>query len=43
MTQLAEKFLRSAKAPFFLTVSYLAVHHQNDTDAFVPPKEYAGR
>jgi len=43
MTDLAQKFLRSAKSPFFLTVSYLEVHHQNDIDAFVPPKEYAGR
>ena len=43
MTQLAQKFLRSAKSPFFLTISYLEVHHQNDLDAFVPPKEYEGR
>ena len=43
MTELAQKFLRSAKKPFFLTLSYLEVHHQNDIDAFVPPKEYAGR
>jgi arylsulfatase A-like enzyme len=43
MTQLAQKFLRSAKAPFFLTLSYLEVHHQNDLDKFVPPKEYAER
>ena len=43
MTDLAQKFLRSAKSPFFLTVSYLEVHHQNDIDAYVPPKEYAGR
>jgi arylsulfatase A-like enzyme len=43
MTQLAQKFLRSAKSPFFLTVSYLEVHHQNDLDRFVPPKEYEGR
>jgi arylsulfatase A-like enzyme len=43
MTQRAERFLRSAKAPFFLTLSYLEVHHQNDIDAFVPPKELAGR
>lgn len=43
MTGLAQKFLRSAKEPFLLTVSYLEVHHQNDIDAFVPPKEYAGR
>jgi arylsulfatase A-like enzyme len=43
MTQLAEKFLKSAKSPFFLCLSYLEVHHQNDIDKFVPPKEYAGR
>jgi arylsulfatase A-like enzyme len=47
MTQLAQRFLfsakSSAKAPFLLTLSYLEVHHQNDIDAFVPPKEYAGR
>jgi arylsulfatase A-like enzyme len=43
MTQLAGKFLKSAKSPFFLTLSYLEVHHQNDIDKFVPPKEYAGR
>jgi arylsulfatase A-like enzyme len=43
MTQLAQKFLRSAKSPFLLTLSYLEVHHQNDLDAFIPPNEYAGR
>jgi len=45
MTQLAAKFISSssAKSPFFLTLSYLEVHHQNDIDKFVPPKEYAGR
>ncbi|MBS1854698.1 MAG: sulfatase-like hydrolase/transferase [Acidobacteria bacterium] len=43
MTSLAQRFLRSAKSPFFLTLSYLEVHHQNDKDAFIPPKEYAGR
>jgi arylsulfatase A-like enzyme len=43
MTDRAQKFLRSAKSPFFLTLSYLEVHHQNDIDAFVPPKEYASR
>jgi arylsulfatase A-like enzyme len=43
MTDLAQKFLRSAKSPFLLTISYLEVHHQNDIDAFVPPKEYANR
>lgn len=39
-TERAQRFLRSAKAPFFLTLSYLEVHHQNDSDSFEPPKEY---
>jgi len=43
MTELAQKFLRSAKTPFLLTVSYLEVHHQNDRDTFDPPTEYAQR
>lgn len=43
MTQLAQSFLKSAKSPFFLTVSYLEVHQQNDLDSFVPPKEYVGK
>ena len=43
MTDLAQRFLRSARSPFFLTVSYLEVHHQNDTDTYDPPKEFAGR
>jgi len=43
MTDRAERFLHSAKSPFFLTLSYLEVHHQNDIDSFVPPKELAGR
>ena len=43
MTQLAQRFLQSAKQPFLLCLSYLEVHHQNDIDKFVPPKEYAGR
>ncbi len=43
MTDRAERFLRSVKSPFFLTLSYLEVHHQNDIDSFVPPKELAGR
>src|SRR6185312_5598659 len=45
MTNLAQNFLRSsaAKSPFLLTLSYLEVHHQNDIDAFVPPKEYQGK
>jgi arylsulfatase A-like enzyme len=45
MTERAQRFLRSAAArrPFFLTLSYLEVHHQNDSDTFDPPKEYKGR
>jgi arylsulfatase A-like enzyme len=43
MTDRAERFLRSAKSPFLLTLSYLEVHHQNDIDSFVPPKELATR
>jgi arylsulfatase A-like enzyme len=43
MTGLAQKFLRAAKSPFLLTLSYLEVHHQNDKDTFDPPKEYAAR
>ncbi len=43
ITQLGQKFLQSAKSPFFLTLSYLEVHHQNDIDRFVPPKELAGK
>lgn len=43
MTGLAQRFLRSAKPPFLLTLAYLEVHHQNDSDSYVPPKEFAGR
>src|SRR5579883_388563 len=44
MTERAQRFLRSAaRRPFFLTLSYLEVHHQNDSDTFDPPKEYKGR
>ncbi|SPF54133.1 Sulfatase [Candidatus Sulfopaludibacter sp. SbA4] len=43
MTGRAQRFLRSARQPFLLTLSYLEVHHQNDTDTFDPPKEYAKR
>ena len=43
MTDRAKRFLRSAKGPFFLTLSYLEVHHQNDKDTFDPPKEFAHR
>jgi len=43
MTDRAKRFLKSAKGPFFLTLSYLEVHHQNDTDTFDPPKEFKNR
>jgi arylsulfatase A-like enzyme len=43
MTERAQRFLRSAKSPFFLTLSYLEVHHQNDSDTYDPPKEFKGR
>jgi arylsulfatase A-like enzyme len=43
MTERAQRFLRSAKSPFLLTLSYLEVHHQNDSDTYDPPKEYKGR
>jgi len=43
MTGRALRFLRSARQPFLLTLSYLEVHHQNDTDTYDPPKEYAKR
>ena len=43
LTDRAQRFLRSAKSPFLLTVSYLEAHHQNDLDAYIPPKEYANR
>jgi arylsulfatase A-like enzyme len=43
LTQRAVRFLKEKRtaAPFFLTVSYLETHHQNDEDKFVPPKKYA--
>jgi arylsulfatase A-like enzyme len=43
MTGLAQRFLQSAKSPFLLTLSYLEAHHQNDSDTYVPPNEFAGR
>ena len=43
MTGRAERFLRQARQPFLLVVSYLEVHHQNDTDTYDPPKEFAKR
>jgi arylsulfatase A-like enzyme len=43
MTGRAQRFLRSARSPFLLVVSYLETHHQNDTDTYDPPKEYKDR
>ncbi|HYW42601.1 MAG TPA: sulfatase-like hydrolase/transferase [Bryobacteraceae bacterium] len=43
MTGRAQRFLRSLKSPFLLVLSYLEVHHQNDSDTFDPPKEFAKR
>src|SRR5580658_5377184 len=43
LTQRAVKYLRGAKPPFLLVVSYLNTHHQNDTDNYVPPKEFADK
>jgi arylsulfatase A-like enzyme len=45
MTERARRFLTSpaARSPFLLTLSYLEVHHQNDSDTYDPPKEYKGR
>lgn len=43
MTDLAVRFLRSARQPFFLVVSYLEPHFQNDMNRFVAPKGYAHR
>lgn len=45
LTARAVRFLKEKKttAPFFLTVSYLETHHQNDLDVFQPPKKYEGQ
>ena len=43
MTDRAKRFLKTAKGPFFLVLSYLETHHQNDKDTFDPPKEFAHR
>ncbi|HTZ74285.1 MAG TPA: sulfatase-like hydrolase/transferase [Candidatus Aquilonibacter sp.] len=41
LTQLAVKFLKQPQSkPFFLVVSQLEPHFQNDANAFLPPKEY---
>ncbi len=43
LTSRAVRFLKEKRgqAPFFLTVSYLETHHQNDLDTYQPPKKYA--
>ena len=43
LTERAVRFLKEKRtaAPFFLTVSYLETHHQNDLDVYQPPKKYA--
>ncbi len=46
LTDRAVRFLREQRQkdrPFLLAVSYLEVHHQNDSDLFVPPKRYANK
>ncbi|HWB82809.1 MAG TPA: sulfatase-like hydrolase/transferase [Bryobacteraceae bacterium] len=45
LTGRAVRFLKEHRGtkPFLLVVSYLNVHHQNDSDTYVPPKEYANR
>ena len=43
MTERAVKFLRGARQPFLLGLSYLETHHQNQTDTFDPPADYKGR
>ena len=43
LTERAVRFLRSARRPFFLVVSYLEPHFQNDINRFVAPKGYAER
>ena len=41
LTQLAVKFLKQPQTkPFFLVLSQLEPHFQNDANAFLPPKEY---
>jgi arylsulfatase A-like enzyme len=43
LTSRAVRFLKQKRTrePFFLTVSYLETHHQNDEDAYIPPAKYA--
>lgn len=38
------RFLKNpGNKPFFLVMSYLNVHHQNDVDKYIPPKELVGK
>lgn len=46
LTERAVRFLKEKRQkdkPFLLAVSYLEVHHQNDSDLFVPPQRYANK
>jgi arylsulfatase A-like enzyme len=44
LTDRGIEFLKTrAKPPFLLTMSYLNTHHQNDVDAYIPPKELVGK
>ncbi|MGD0125150.1 MAG: sulfatase-like hydrolase/transferase [Terriglobia bacterium] len=44
MTQRAVRFLQNpGKEPFFLVVSYIEPHYQNDQNSAVPPEGYAER
>jgi arylsulfatase A-like enzyme len=45
LTDRAVRFLKEKRteAPFFLTLSYLETHHQNDLDTYQPPKKYADK
>jgi len=45
LTDRAVRFLQGKRtaAPFFLTISYLETHHQNDLDTYQPPRKYADK
>ncbi|MBV8709181.1 MAG: sulfatase-like hydrolase/transferase [Acidobacteriaceae bacterium] len=45
LTDRAVRFLKEKRtaAPFFLTISYLETHHQNDLDTYQPPRKYADK
>jgi len=42
-TEYAKRAIESLSEPFFLVVSYLEPHHQNDEWTFVAPEDYAQR